>query len=42
MAAAVAVGDNENKKEKGGGFTIAFLFFMPFIVNEIHLTKQFS
>ena len=21
--------------------TLAFLFFMPFIVNEIHLTKQF-
>jgi len=29
------------KRERQWRFTIAFLFFTPFIVNEIHLTKQF-
>ena len=30
------------KRERRWRFTTAFLFFMPFFVNEIHLTKQFS
>ena len=29
------------KRERRWRFTTAFLFFMPFFVNEIHLTKQF-
>ena len=29
------------KRERRWRFTTAFLFFTPFIVNEIHLTKQF-